>query len=65
MKAPNIGHSPPITREKTSLQKELNQVIVIAKELHAYACEQFSSLGNELTKELGPLYSQPRNFIWE
>ena len=43
-----------LQERKTSLQKELNQAIVIAKKLHTYAYEQFSSLRNELTKELGP-----------
>ena len=43
-----------LQERKTSLQKELNQAIAIAKELHTYAYEQFNSLRNELTKELGP-----------
>ena len=43
-----------LQERKTSLQKELNQAIAIAKELHTYTYEQFNSLRNELTKELGP-----------
>lgn len=43
-----------LQEKKTSLEKELDQAISIAKSLHAYTYEQLSVLCKELTKQLGP-----------
>ena len=43
-----------LQEKKTSLQKELDQAITIAKNLHAYTFEQLRALCKELTKQLGP-----------
>ena len=43
-----------LQERKTSLQKERNQAITIAKKLHGFAYKQLSSMRKDLTKHLGP-----------